>query len=213
LNWADIDLGELLKGEVSALDINDLVSFANTVTGLSISQPPNFLDFKDVKLYICPAGTTIGTMYYPQGFSFQSNMILFGKRAEIACSVGSTGVIIKGGVDNFSLGPLAVRGVDSPRAKIDVDVSPTSQRIDIDGIVTFFDAQAAVVIKVEILPKPIFNFFTVIFSCFNTNAFSDAHLLVPTVHRDAQVPTRRDTRWGSFLQITRQCRLRSIRGT
>ena len=76
--------GEVLYAEVKNLDVNDVVAFANVVTGLSIPQPPNFLDFEDVELYICPSGTTIGTIIYPQGFSFQASLVVFGKKATIA---------------------------------------------------------------------------------------------------------------------------------
>jgi hypothetical protein len=38
-------------------------------------------------LYICPAGVYIGTTFYPQGFSFQAKVILFGKRADIECGM------------------------------------------------------------------------------------------------------------------------------
>ena len=69
------------------MDVQDLVSFANLITGLSMPQPPNFLDFEDVELFICPSGTTIGTIIYPQGFSFQASLVVFGKKATIACAV------------------------------------------------------------------------------------------------------------------------------
>lgn len=153
--------GEVLYAEVKNLDVNDVVAFANVVTGLSIPQPPNFLDFEDVKLYICPNATTIGTIAYPQGFSFQASMIVFGKHADIACAVASNQVTIKGGVDNFVLGPLTVRGVDEPRATIDVSIGPNLQHILIDGSVTFFERETDVHVEVQVMPTPIFSFMTV----------------------------------------------------
>ncbi|KAJ7233678.1 hypothetical protein C8J57DRAFT_1729399 [Mycena rebaudengoi] len=151
---------EILSGEVQKLDVNDLISFANTITNLDIPQPSNFLDFEEVKLYICPTTTTIGTIVYPQGFSFQAAMILFGKRAEIACAVGSSSVKIQGGVDNFTLGPLTVRGVNEPRAMLEVDLEVARQHMLIDGMVTFFDVGYPVSIMVDVLPNPAFSFYT-----------------------------------------------------
>jgi hypothetical protein len=151
----------VLHGKIESFDVNDLVSFANIITGRDILQPPKFLDFEAIELHICPGGTTIGTIVYPQGFSFTAAMVLFGKRAEIACAVGATSVTIKGGVDNFTLGPLVIRGVNQPRATVEVSLELTRQHALINGMVTFFDQNSAVSIKVDILPKPAFFFYTV----------------------------------------------------
>ncbi|KAJ7776553.1 hypothetical protein DFH07DRAFT_980740 [Mycena maculata] len=153
---------ELISGQVQSLDINDVVSFANLITGLDIPQPPKFVDFEDVELYICPAGTTIGTIIYPQGFSFQAAMVLFEKHTEIACSVGPGGLIVKGGIDNFTLGPLSIHGLDQPRATIDIEVGATlatRQHILIDGVISFLGAEEAVSIQVDVLPDPAFKFY------------------------------------------------------
>lgn len=77
---------ELLYAEVQELNIADVADFGSDIIGVRIPEPPrDFLDFEEVKLYICPAGVTIGTTFYPQGFSFQADVILFGKRANIDC--------------------------------------------------------------------------------------------------------------------------------
>ena len=156
-----ISTGEVLSASLAKLDVNDVISFANTLTGLSIPQPPNFLDFELVKLYICPATTTIDNVTYPQGFSFQAATTLFGKHADIACAVASDQISIKGGVDNFVLGPLTVRGVNEPRATVDISISPKLQHILIDGSVTFFDRETDVHVEVQVMPSPIFTFKTV----------------------------------------------------
>ena len=158
------------------MDVQDLVSFANLITGLSMPQPPNFLDFEDVELYICPSGTTIGTIIYPQGFSFQASLVVFGKKATIACAVNKSSVTVKGALDNFSLGPLAVQGVNDPHPTLDVEISPSTQHIDIDGKVTFFDDQAAVSIHVDVMPKPAFSFMTVCPSTFYRILLTYIHL-------------------------------------
>jgi hypothetical protein len=76
----------MLKAKLERLDISDLVSFAGELLDVSIPQPPsNFLDFEKLELYICPTGITLGPITYPQGFSFAADMVLFGKRAIVAC--------------------------------------------------------------------------------------------------------------------------------
>ena len=160
--------GELISGKVQQMDVQDLISFANLITGLSIPEPPNFLDFEDVELYICPAGTVIGTIVYPQGFSYQASMVVFGKKATIACAVSSSDVTVKGSLDDFSLGPLSVQGVNDPHPTLDIEISPSKQHVDIDGKIVFFDDEAAVSIHVDVLPKPSFSFMTVRTSrCFS----------------------------------------------
>jgi hypothetical protein len=126
---------EVLFAEVKALDINDVVSLARDVTKLDIPQPPDFLDFEDVKLHICPAGTTIGTIVYPQGFSLAATMVIFGKKADIAAAISTSDIKIAGGVDNFSLGPLVVRGQHGPRATVDILIGTSTQKAHVDGMV------------------------------------------------------------------------------
>lgn len=74
--------------------------------------------------------------------------------------IDSAQVAIKGGVDNFTLGPLSVRGTTGPRATVDCDVGVTKQSLLIDGMVELFDAQAVTHIDVEVLPSPKFTWYT-----------------------------------------------------
>ncbi|KAH9934541.1 uncharacterized protein BXZ73DRAFT_100731 [Epithele typhae] len=153
---------ELLMGEVKRLDLDDIVSFANVITGLDIPQPPNLVDFQDISLYVCPFGTMIGTIVYPQGFSFKAAMVLFGKHVDAACVVDNTQVLVQGGVDNFVLGPLSVHGTNGPRAVIKVNVGPKEQHILVDGVVSFLDASVALHAEVGILPKPMLQFYLLV---------------------------------------------------
>ncbi|KAL1733935.1 hypothetical protein EV714DRAFT_245753 [Schizophyllum commune] len=151
---------ELLKGHADELGVLDLITFANAVTGLSIPKPPEFAYFKFVDLYISPFGTTIGTRVYPQGFSFEASMYIFGKRASAMCAILDNIVTVKGELDSFALGPLAVRGMRNASPSVDITIGAREQRIFIDGAITFFDAGAAVHVDVQVMPKPIFQFFT-----------------------------------------------------
>lgn len=77
---------ELLYAEVQSLNLTDVTELASQIIGAQIpAPPPDFLDFEEVKLYICPAGVHIGTTFYPQGFSFIADVLLFGVRANIEC--------------------------------------------------------------------------------------------------------------------------------
>ncbi|KAI4521171.1 hypothetical protein K525DRAFT_256858 [Schizophyllum commune Loenen D] len=151
---------ELLKGHADELGVLDLITFANAVTGLSIPKPPEFAYFKFVDLYICPFGTTVGTRVYPQGFSFEASVYIFGKRASAMCAILDNTVTVKGELDSFALGPLAVRGMRNASPSVDITIGASEQRIFIDGAITFFDAGAAVHVDVQVMPKPIFQFFT-----------------------------------------------------
>lgn len=108
-------------------------------------------------------------------------MIIFGKRADIKCGaffiltpshsvleylhslppvVESTQVTIKGGVDNFTLGPLTVRGTTGPRAIVECEIGLAAQHLLIDGVVSLFEVESTVKIEIDILPSPKFKFFT-----------------------------------------------------
>ncbi|KAK7690711.1 hypothetical protein QCA50_005810 [Cerrena zonata] len=152
---------ELLYAEVQSLNITDVAEFASDIVGVPIPDPPrDFLDFEEVKLYICPTGVVIGTTFYPQGFSFQADLILFGKRANIACVIDTSKISLAGGVDNFTLGPLTVRGTTGPRAVIECELGPAEQHLLIDGVISLFGAESTVHIAVDILPEPKFDWFT-----------------------------------------------------
>ncbi|KZT52898.1 hypothetical protein CALCODRAFT_458663 [Calocera cornea HHB12733] len=159
LEISEDPMHELLSAEVKNLDINDVVDFAKLLTGLAIPQPDNFLQFTDVKLYICPAGTTLGSVTYPRGFSFDAAMVVFGKNASIDCNVSTSGASIKGSVDDFKLGPLEVRGTAGPQATLDVEVGLSKQHLGIDGMATFYEAEVALHVDLDVLPKPAFSFF------------------------------------------------------
>ena len=78
--------GELLYAKIQKLNIAEVIAFAGKVMQCSLPQTPrDFLRFEEVKIYICPAGVTIGAATYPQGFSFMARMIIFGKKAEVTC--------------------------------------------------------------------------------------------------------------------------------
>ncbi|KAF3935290.1 hypothetical protein ABW19_dt0205397 [Dactylella cylindrospora] len=123
----------LLSGSVRNLNIGDIVDFARKVTKLPLPTPDaDFLTFEEMSMYMS-SGVTIGTRYFPPGFSASGSILAFGKRAQMACSMGSTGVMIKGSLDAFDLGPLSVRGRRGQSLAIDIQMTSSMHRMFAHG--------------------------------------------------------------------------------
>lgn len=76
-----------MYGEVKKLSISDVVAFCGQLLQEDIPKvPDDLLRFEELRLYICPFGVVLGTVSYPQGFSFKADLMFFGKRANIECS-------------------------------------------------------------------------------------------------------------------------------
>jgi hypothetical protein len=73
-------------------------------------------------------------------------------------------IAIKGGVDNFTIGPLTVHGTHGPRAVIECEIGPTVQHLLIDGVVALFDIESTIQVEIDILPEPKFAFYTCVWS-------------------------------------------------
>lgn len=80
--------------------------------------------------------------------------------------VDTSKISLKGGVDNFTLGPLSVHGTTGPRAAIECEIGPTNQHLLIDGAISLFDLESTVHIVVDILPTPKFKWFTYVFCSY-----------------------------------------------
>lgn len=123
------------------------------------SKPQNIINFKEASIYICPSGVAIGTIVYPPGFSFtyvqisatsicalqlsrdSAEVAFLGVNGSAHVSVDSTGVIAKGSLDNFKLGPLAVRGTKGPSAGFDLELSASKQLVTIDGMIKLLGSE------------------------------------------------------------------------
>ncbi|KAF8593815.1 hypothetical protein BDV93DRAFT_482217 [Ceratobasidium sp. AG-I] len=153
---------EFLSGQLESLTIKDLVDLASDIIDARIPDPPRDLfHFDKVQFYICPAGVYVGTTFYPQGFSFQSDAILFGKRINgVKCIVDANKVSIKGSIDNLALGPLTFRDATGPRANFNCELGPVDQRLLIDGVVSLFGQESPALIAVNLSPVPKFEWFT-----------------------------------------------------
>jgi hypothetical protein len=68
-------------------------------------------------------------------------------------------VSITGGLDNFELGPLSLRGAKGPRAEIACHIGASKQQLTLDGVVSLFDMQAQTLVNMELMPEPQFKFY------------------------------------------------------
>lgn len=152
---------ELLYAEVGYLGLGDLTSFVGDLTGAKIPSPPeDLLYFNQLKIYICPIGMTVGTITYPEGFSFLAAMTIFGVKAEVACAIVGSEVTLRGSINNMKLGPLTIRGMDGPKAMIECSLGQQSQHILVDGVAALFGAETSLHIEVWLYPRLSFSFKT-----------------------------------------------------
>ena len=150
----------LVTLQVRRLDAGQVINLVNAVANFEIEQPKEeIIRFEDVNIYASLLGSILGTKIYPPGFVVQGKAFIFGKKVEIDCSLGSTGMKLKGEVEGFSLGPLVVRGgkrVDGTRsdgALLDLEITKARQHFEISGSIQLWEVEASVFVLVEILPK------------------------------------------------------------
>ena len=147
---------QLLAAQIKDLGVVDLVDFASIIAGQDFPKPENFLHFNNVELYLS-TGTTIGLTEYPPGASFKGDMMLFGKRAQFECTVGSK-VQIFATIEHFSVGPLFVKGAVKPDPLVDIELSKDTQHVLIDGAVEIWGVSGMLHLKVAFYPKTVFDF-------------------------------------------------------
>ncbi|KAK7178411.1 hypothetical protein PSPO01_15541 [Paraphaeosphaeria sporulosa] len=159
LSISDDPMDELIFMKVDNLSVADLVSFASTIFQTSIPQPPSFINFKEVELYLS-TGATIGTTVYPPGASFTCDVVLFGTGASIYCAVDKTTQLIeiKGSVSPIDIGPIVVRGTTpGTPAKVDIEMGKAAQTVFIDGIFQISSFNLEAFVNVTLLPTPSFD--------------------------------------------------------
>ncbi|KAI0258477.1 hypothetical protein BC834DRAFT_847332 [Gloeopeniophorella convolvens] len=149
---------QLFSIEVGKIDLLDIVSLTRCVLQCDLLDPPNVIQFDAVKMYACPVGVTLGTLRYPQGFSFICRAVLFGKHVDVDVNIYKTGAKLTGGIDSFTLGPLTVSGFKKPRPSFDIVISGKRQGGTIDGQIEFLGIRTSVFCHFELTPKFIFEF-------------------------------------------------------
>jgi exonuclease VII small subunit len=155
---------ELILLQVADLGVTDLVEFAKQMLDIPFETPPDFLRFKNFLFYLS-SGTFIGKMKFPPGCNFECDALLFGTEVNVSCHIdkASTGILIKGSVTSFRIGPITIGGVkpDTP-ALLDVTIVNT-QHVQIDGAVKIagnHDDLVAVRLEAMLLGGPSFKIFS-----------------------------------------------------
>ncbi|KAJ7364477.1 hypothetical protein DFH08DRAFT_930390 [Mycena albidolilacea] len=86
---------QMLSGKVAKLGISDVVALAAELIHEEIPQiSDNLIKFENLSIYICPFGVVLGTIVYPAGFSFEADMMLIEKRANIKCEVDKAQTLV-----------------------------------------------------------------------------------------------------------------------
>jgi hypothetical protein len=66
-------------------------------------------------------------------------MVIFGKHADSSVVINHSGLSLKGGLDNLTIGALAIRGTTGPRSTVDFDINVGKQVGAFDGKITLYD--------------------------------------------------------------------------
>ena len=67
--------------------------------------------------------------------------MFFGIKAEVSVIIGDGGVKASGGIDDFTLGPLSIRGAKGPRVMVDYELISSKQAGKIDGLIEFLGVE------------------------------------------------------------------------
>lgn len=149
---------QLFSVDVGNIDLLDIVSLTRSVIQCDLADPANVIEFESVKIYVCPVALTLGTIAYPQGFSFICHAVLFGKRVDVNVVIQKTGARMVGAMDNFTLGPLEISGNKAAGPSFDIELSATRQAGIIDGKITFCGEIVSVYCNFQLTPKFSFEF-------------------------------------------------------
>ncbi|KAF8171634.1 hypothetical protein K438DRAFT_1982051 [Mycena galopus ATCC 62051] len=148
---------DLLSAEIQDLHITDLVQLAGDLIQKKIPTIPDFMVYKDVKLYICPAGAQIGDKVYQRGCQFYADMLIFGHEAEVNVLIDGKSLTASSSLDNFVLGQLHVTGINGPKAMSSVEISPEKQAGSFQGKITLYDREVVLDLQFEFKPDPFFH--------------------------------------------------------
>lgn len=124
---------------------------------LDIPYPLYFLDFEKIKFYIS-TGVTTGALPYPKGFPFEADPKVFGGELSAAVTITSSSVIVQGLVPQLSVGALEIKGLEGKDVMLDLEIDMVTQKLTVDGMFSFLDAEVALFLDLEILPTPTFTF-------------------------------------------------------
>ncbi|KAF8662711.1 hypothetical protein AX16_001153 [Volvariella volvacea WC 439] len=148
---------ELVSGKLEHLGIQDLVEFTSDVINVKLPSPPDFIDFEKLSLYIS-TGVMIGTVLYPQGFSFEADLKVFSSEFKASAQITKDMLVATGAIHNLKVGPLSVSGSSGKDATFELQVGSSKQHIAVDGAIDVLGSEVALRLNLEILPHPTFSF-------------------------------------------------------
>ncbi|KAJ7748161.1 hypothetical protein DFH07DRAFT_747430, partial [Mycena maculata] len=158
---SDVPSHELLSAEVQNFHITDVVQLAEDLIQKKIPSAriiPDFMIFKDIKLYICPTGVTMGDVVYQRGCQFYADMLIFGQEAEVNVQIDGKTITASSNLDNLKLGPLHVTGTNGPKATSNAEIGPETQAGSFNGKITLYDLEIDLDLQIEFKPDPSFHF-------------------------------------------------------
>jgi hypothetical protein len=151
VNISTNPLNEILSGTLKELDMKEIVVFASDTVGLDIpvDDIPDFLDIKNLQLYIAPAGGSIGTITYDKGISFACDIVFLSKEFECYTRISENGIEGGGKLDEIEIGPLKVSGENGDQMSMSLALTPSKQALSIDGAISFLDSKKGVFVDVS----------------------------------------------------------------
>lgn len=131
---------QILLGKLEKLSPANLVSFINEAASVDIPKNaiPDFFDIQDLELYVAPNGGSIGTVQFEPGFSFNGDLVIFGKEISLYARLSDQGVEAEGRIEKMDIGPLSIQGKKGGDAELDLELTTSKQSVLIDGEIQIF---------------------------------------------------------------------------
>lgn len=123
-------------------DLADIKALAN------IRGRDDILVFRNLELYLS-TGATVFNHTYERGIHVKGDMEFFKKKGDFNGSLTDDGLTVKAHMDQFNIGGLEVKSASAAekyRATLDVEMTKEKQKILIDGMISYHDIQAKILV-------------------------------------------------------------------
>ncbi|KAI1451228.1 hypothetical protein F4805DRAFT_464043 [Annulohypoxylon moriforme] len=148
----------VLRAEIAKLDVSDIATIAGKLIQDEDLAPiatriKDIILFSDFKLYLSSGATFMGD-FYPRGIQVRGKLTFFDEKGEFDGSLTDGGMVMKGGLDALKIGALEITSLKEysgrKRAALDIEVTKTTQKVLIDGIVRFRDTELQVYVNADL---------------------------------------------------------------
>lgn len=155
----------LIEVKAPSIDYYKLVKIVAAVMDKQIpTMDMKIVEFKNVLIY-ASLGVSFAGDYYPPGFRFKGQIIVFDHEAGMDCSLTTEGFHLKAWLQTFELGPLKIGGnvtlPDKPGvtfAVLEMQLNLQTQKFFLSGFIELFSLSASIDLHMQLLPTPIFYF-------------------------------------------------------